>query len=76
MRSVPSLTTIHKNINRYARIVGLTVNANSDGTYNVYDNVVGCNAFSNVTMDWACMVVYDSLRNQIDSENRSLARGA
>lgn len=62
-----SSKTIDKNINKYAAMVELSIIRNLDGSYNVKDNVIGYNAFTNVDRAWAVRVIHDALYMQLNA---------
>jgi hypothetical protein len=68
----PKFDTIRKNVAKYAAKVGLRVDRNYDGTYNLFDLVIGYNVFTNVDMEWVVRTIYDSLSMSNDTKNRSL----
>lgn len=53
--------TIRKNITKYAAKVGLRVDRNYDGSYNIFDTVIGYNAFTKVDMACVVRVVHDAI---------------
>jgi len=59
--SNPKSTTIRKNIAKYAAKVGLRVDRNYDGTYNLFDTVIGYNVFTNVDMAWVVRTIHDAI---------------
>ena len=76
MKKMPKGSTIRSKIHAYASKVGLTIVRNHDGSYSIFDNVVGYCVFKNVDMNWVYRTVYDSLSMKIASDNRSLSSGA
>jgi len=68
----PKFDTIRKNVAKYAAKVGLRVDRNYDGTYNLFDLVIGYNVFTNVDMEWVVRTIYESLSMSNDTKNRSL----
>lgn len=72
MMKVPAAATIRKNVSRYAAMVGLRIDRNSDGSYNIHDTVIGYDAFTNVTMNWVVRTIYDSLAMQNAMASRPL----
>jgi hypothetical protein len=59
--SNPKSATIRKNIAKYAAKVGLRIDRNYDGTYNVFDTVIGYNAFTSVDMAWVVRTIHDAI---------------
>jgi hypothetical protein len=70
---IASSNTIRKNINKYAATVDLSIVKNYDGSYNIFDNVIGYNVFTNVNMAWVVRTIYDSMYMRKSMESRSLA---
>jgi hypothetical protein len=59
--SNPKSDTIRKNVAKYAAKVGLRVDRNHDGTYNVFDTVIGYDVFTKVDRAWAVRTIHDAI---------------
>lgn len=69
---VPSAKTIRGKVHTYATKVGITIIKNMDGSYNLFDKVIGYHTHQNVNMDTVVRVVVDELYARKFREEASL----
>ena len=58
---IPKASTIRGKINAYAYKVGITIVKNTDGSYNLWDMVIGYTTHRNINMDTVVRVVIDEM---------------